>query len=61
MKIGVSFSRNPFLLRHMQNLRYTDRPGRGIPMIIRQMVNLVGKEPGLEESGEEFILTPYPG
>lgn len=28
-------------------------------MIIRQMKNLVGKEPGLEEKGEEFWLTLY--
>ncbi|MDA8334137.1 MAG: hypothetical protein M0Z41_03935 [Peptococcaceae bacterium] len=59
MKVGVSFSRNPFLLQHLQNLRYMDRLGRGIPTIIRQMINLVGKEPGLEEKGEEFILTLY--
>ena len=59
MKIGTSFARNPFLLKYMENLRYVDRLGRGIPMIIRQMKNLVGKEPGLEEKGEEFWLTLY--
>lgn len=59
MKVGVSFSRNPFLLKYMENLRYMDHLGRGIPMIIRQMKSRVGKEPGLEERGEEFILTLY--
>ncbi len=59
MKTGTSFSRNPFLLKYMENLRYMDRLGRGVPMMIRQMKNLVGKEPGLEEKGEEFWLTLY--
>ncbi|HHW43792.1 histidine kinase [Desulfofundulus thermobenzoicus] len=61
MKIGTSYARNPFLLKYMENMRYVDRLGRGIPMIIRLMKNLVGIEPGLEEKGEEFWLTLYLG
>jgi len=59
MKIGVSYARNPFLVKYMENLRYIDQLGRGIPMIIKNMKNLGAKEPELKEIGEEFILTIY--
>lgn len=59
MKIGVSYSRNPFLVKYMENLRYIDQLGRGIPMIIKNMQNLGAKEPELKEIGEEFVLTIY--
>lgn len=59
MKIGVSYSRNPFLVKYMENLRYIDQLGRGIPMIIRNMKNLGAKEPELKEIGEEFMLVIY--
>ncbi len=59
MKIGVSYARNPFLVKYMENLRYIDQLGRGIPMIIKNMKNLGAKEPELKEIGEEFILIIY--
>lgn len=59
MKIGVSYSRNPFLVKYMENLRYIDQLGRGIPMIMKKMQNLGAREPELKEIGEEFILTIY--
>lgn len=59
MKIGVSYSRNPYLVKYMENLRYIDQLGRGIPMIIKNMKNLGAKEPELKEIGEEFVLTIY--
>jgi len=59
MKIGVSYSRNPFLVKYMENLRYIDQLGRGIPMIIKTMQKQGAKEPELKEIGEEFILTIY--
>lgn len=59
MKIGVSFARNPFLVKYMENMRYIDQLGRGIPMIIKNMKALTNKEPKLMEIGEEFILTIY--
>ena len=59
MKIGVSYARNPFLVKYMENLRYIDQLGRGIPMIIKTMKNLGAAEPTLEVSGEEFVLTVY--
>lgn len=59
MKIGVSFARNPFLVKYMENMRYIDQLGRGIPMIIKNMTSISNKEPKLSEIGEEFILTIY--
>lgn len=59
MNIGVSNARNPFLVRYMENLRYIDQLGRGIPMIIKNMKNLGAREPELNEIGEEFILKIY--
>lgn len=59
MKIGVSYARNPFLVKYMENLRYIDQLGRGIPMIIKTMKDLGAKEPILKEMGEEFIITIY--
>lgn len=59
MKIGVSYARNPFLVKYMENMRYIDQLGRGIPMIIKTMKDKGAKEPLLQESGEEFILSIY--
>ncbi|MGH4051474.1 MAG: RNA-binding domain-containing protein [Clostridium sp.] len=59
MKIGVSYARNPFLVKYMENMRYIDQLGRGIPMILKTMKNKGNKEPLLEEIGEEFILTIF--
>ena len=59
MKIGVSYARNPFLVKYMENLRYIDQLGRGIPMILKTMKDIGAKEPLLKEIGEEFILTIY--
>ncbi len=59
MKIGVSYARNPFLVKYMENMRYIDQLGRGIPMIIKTMKDNGAKEPMLKELGEEFILTIY--
>lgn len=59
MKIGISYARNPFLVKYMENLRYIDQLGRGIPMILKSMKEAGAKEPLLQEIGEEFILTLY--
>lgn len=61
MKIGVSYARNPFLVKYMENMRYIDQLGRGIPMIIKEMKDRGVREPDLRELGEEFILTVYKG
>jgi len=59
MKIGVSYARNPFLVKYMENMRYIDQLGRGIPMILKKMKEAGAKEPLLMEQGEEFIVTIY--
>ena len=59
MKIGVSYARNPFLVKYMENMRYIDQLGRGIPMIIKAMKDIGAREPDLKEIGEEFVLTIY--
>lgn len=59
MKIGVSYARNPFIVKYMENLRYIDQLGRGIPMIIREMKKAGAKEPDLRLEGEEFVLVLY--
>jgi ATP-dependent DNA helicase RecG len=55
MKAGVSFALNPVLLKFMQNLRYIDKLGRGIPMVDR-IARQNNKQLILEEIGEEFVL-----
>ncbi|ETR71798.1 MAG: ATP-dependent DNA helicase RecG [Candidatus Magnetoglobus multicellularis str. Araruama] len=37
MRAGISVSRNPLLMKFMQNYRYADQLGRGIPMIMRSL------------------------
>ncbi|HPQ38535.1 MAG TPA: ATP-binding protein [Synergistaceae bacterium] len=59
MKVGVSYARNPFLVKYMENLRYIDQLGRGIPMIFSAMKKMGAKEPLLMEQGEEFLLRLY--
>ena len=59
MKIGVSYARNLFLVKYMENLRFIDQLGRGIPMIFKTMKDVGAKEPVLQELGEEFVLTIY--
>jgi ATP-dependent DNA helicase RecG len=55
MKAGVSYATNPILLKFMENLRYIDKLGRGIPMV-NQTALKNNKTLYLEESGEEFVL-----
>ena len=56
MKSGVSYALNPVLLKFMENLRYIDKLGRGIPMVYQTALRN-NKELLLEETGEEFVLT----
>jgi ATP-dependent DNA helicase RecG len=61
MKVGVSYARNPFIVKYLENLRYIDQLGRGIPMILREMKTAGSKEPDLRLEGEEFVLVLYAG
>ncbi len=56
IRSGVSYSRNSVILKYLENLRYIDKLGRGIPMIIREAEN-IGKKVVFEEIGEEFKVT----
>ena len=56
MKSGVSYAANPILLKFMENLRYIDKLGRGVPMVYQTALKN-NKELLLEETGEEFVLT----
>ena len=56
MKNGVSYASNPVILKFMENLRYIDKLGRGIPLVYQTAVKN-NKELILEETGEEFVLT----
>ena len=55
MKSGVSYAANPVLLKFMENLRYIDKLGRGVPMVYQTAIKN-NKELLLEETGEEFVL-----
>ncbi|OGW06135.1 MAG: hypothetical protein A2889_08155 [Nitrospinae bacterium RIFCSPLOWO2_01_FULL_39_10] len=60
MKIGgYPFSRNPLIAQYLRDLRYIDRLGRGVQMILRKTKELGFSEPELKEDGEEFILTLF--
>ncbi|MGK7394613.1 MAG: RNA-binding domain-containing protein [Candidatus Cyclobacteriaceae bacterium M3_2C_046] len=50
IKTGNSALRNPAIIKYLDNLRYIDALGRGIPMIIRQM----GDKVAFSEEGELF-------
>jgi ATP-dependent DNA helicase RecG len=58
MKFGVSYARNPIIVKFMSNLRYIDKMGRGIPMIIREL-DKIGLKIEFEEVGYEFVATIY--
>lgn len=60
LKAGVSYARNPVIVKFMENLRYIDRLGRGIPMVCRK-VQRIGGQVEFKEIGEEFKVTiPFP-
>ncbi len=56
LKSGVSYAVNPVILKFMENLRYIDKLGRGIPMVCLEAAKL-GAAPVFEETGEEFQVT----
>ena len=56
LKAGVSYAVNPVIVKFMENLRYMDRLGRGLPMVWREMKQM-GGEAEFKEIGEEFKVT----
>lgn len=58
LKLGASYPRNPVIASFLTNLRYIDKLGRGIPLVLKEAMQN-GKKVLLEELGEEFIVTLY--
>ena len=56
LAVGTSFSRNPLLVRIMENLSYMDKLGRGLPMVCQEAEKL-GCSVLFQDSGEEFRVT----
>jgi ATP-dependent DNA helicase RecG len=59
MKESTHVPRNPILMKFLQDYHFVEKLGRGIPMVVREMKKLGGREPDFVESGEEFIVTLY--
>ena len=58
LKAGVSYAVNPVIVKFMENLRYIDKLGRGLPLVC-QSAQKLGKEVLFEEIGEEFKVTLF--
>jgi len=56
LKMGVSYTRNPVILKFMENMRYIDRLRRGLPMVYNTAWRN-NKRVIFEEFGEEFRVT----
>ena len=53
LRAGVSYSINPVIVKFMENLRYIDKLGRGIPMVCKE-AEKNSKYIDFFELGEEF-------
>jgi ATP-dependent DNA helicase RecG len=58
LKSGVSYAVNPVIVKFMENLRYMDKLGRGLPLVYREAVKQ-GKRVIFEEIGEEFKVSLF--
>ncbi|WP_394200975.1 RNA-binding domain-containing protein [Marinagarivorans algicola] len=56
LPFGVSYASNPIILKFLENLRYVDKLGRGLPMVWQEAKKLMRKVT-FEEIGEEFKVT----
>jgi len=56
LRRGVFYAVNPVLVELMENLRFIDKLGRGLPMVYREAVSH-GRKVLFEELGEEFRVT----
>ncbi|TXL13383.1 transcriptional regulator, partial [Methylococcaceae bacterium HT4] len=56
LSYGVSYSVNPIIVKFMENLRYIDKLGRGLPMVYK-IAKENHKYIKFEEIGEEFKVT----
>lgn len=58
LKAGVSYAVNPVIVKFMENLRYIDKLGRGIPMVYKE-AEKNNKKVIFKELGEELRVTLY--
>lgn len=56
LPFGVSYASNPIILKFLENLRYVDKLGRGLPMVY-QAAKKLNRQVTFEEIGEEFKVT----
>jgi len=56
LKAGVSYSINPVLVKFMENMRFIDKIGRGLPMVYKE-AQKNNKKIKFQELGEEFKIT----
>ncbi len=59
VKIGKSSLRNPNIMEVLQHMGYSEKLGRGVPMIFEALKKHEAKEPIIDVSGGEFILTIF--
>ncbi len=59
MKVSYSIHRNPLLVKFMENLRYLDGLGRGVPMIFREMKRLNAPTPEISADDSQVKLALY--
>lgn len=53
LKAGVSYAVNPVIVKFMENMRFIDKIGRGLPMVYKEAVRN-NKNIEFKEIGEEF-------
>ena len=58
LRVGVSYAANPVIVKFMENLRYIDKLGCGLPLVC-QAAQKLGKEVLFEEIGEGFKVTLF--
>ncbi len=56
LRYGVSYAVNPIILKFLENMRFIDKLGRGLPMVYSE-AKALGKHAIFEEVGEEFKVT----
>ncbi len=59
MKIGISVYRNPVIVKFINDYHLAEGMGRGIPMIIKEVNKISGKEPKIEILENETNLIIY--
>ena len=60
MKVSNSIHRNPLIVKFMENLRYVDGLGRGVPMIFRTMKDLGARPPEIvADASQVRLVIPF--